>query len=70
LTKALNGHDQFYGLRLCGKALNGVRQLVRKLRRRALMRRSQRARHRCAWARLAATPWFQLPAARVTQAWV
>jgi RNA-directed DNA polymerase len=70
LTRALNGHYQFYGLRLCWKALNGVRQRVRKLWRRALMRRSQRARHRCAWARLDAMPWFRLPAARVTQAWV
>jgi hypothetical protein len=70
LVKALNGHYQYLGLRLCCTPLYGVRQRVRKLWRKALLRRSQRAKKRCDWTSLAAKPWFQLPKPRVTQAWV
>ena len=70
LVKALNGHYQYFGLRLCCTSLYGVRQRVRKLWRKALLRRSQRAKKRCDWTSLAAKPWFQLPKPRVMQAWV
>jgi RNA-directed DNA polymerase len=70
LVKALNGHYQYFGLRLCCTSLYGARQRVRKLWRKALLRRSQRANKGCDWASLAAKPWFQLPKTRVTRAWV
>ena len=70
LAKALNGHYQYFGLRLCCTSLYGVRQRVRKLWRKALLRRSQRAKKHCDWTSLAAKPWFQLPKPRVMQAWV
>jgi RNA-directed DNA polymerase len=70
LTKALNGYYQYFGLRLCGRKLQGVWWRVRRLWRNALLRRSQRAKRRCDWASLDAHPWFQLPRPHVTQGWV
>ena len=70
LAKALTGYFQYFGLRLCCTSLSGVRQRVRQLWRKALMRRSQRAHRRCDWTSLNAKAWFQLPTPRVTHAWV
>jgi RNA-directed DNA polymerase len=70
LVKALQGYYQYFGLRLCSRYLNGVRQRVRKLWRETLRRRSQRATRRTDWGTLLAKPWFQLPVGRVTQAWI
>jgi RNA-directed DNA polymerase len=70
LVKALNGHYQYFGLRLCCTSLYGVRQRVRKLWRKALMRRSQKGKRHCDWTSLTAKPWFQLPKPRVAHAWV
>jgi RNA-directed DNA polymerase len=70
LVRALQGYYQYFGLRLCSRYLNGVRQRVRKLWRVTLRRRSQRAKHRTDWESLLAKPWFQLPVGRVTQAWI
>ena len=70
LAKMLNGHYQYFGLRMCTAALSGVRWRVQKVWWRALRRRSQKAKRRCDWATLNQQPWFQLPPPRVTQAWV
>ncbi len=70
LRRALNGYYQYFGLRLCLARLSGVHQRVRWLWKRALQRRSQRARRRTDWATLHAAPWFQLPQPRLTQTWV
>ncbi len=70
LAKALNGYIQYFGLRLCCTSLYGVRQRVRQLWRKALMRRSQRAHRHCDWTSLNTKAWFQLPTPRVTHAWV
>ena len=70
LAKMLNGHYQYFGLRMCTAALSGVRCRVQKVWWRALRRRSQKAKRRCDWATLNQQPWFQLPPPRVTQAWV
>ncbi len=70
LTKMLNGHYQYFGLYFCWQALNGVWWRVRKAWRRALRRRSQKAKRRCDWATLEKQAWFQLPKPRLTQAWV
>lgn len=70
LTRTLMGYYQYFGLTLCWASLRGVWLRVRKLWRRTLMRRSQRARRRCDWTTLDSKSWFQLPKARVTQAWV
>jgi len=70
LTKALLGYYQYFGLKLCWASLRGVWWRVRKLWRRTLLRRSQRATRRCDWTTLTAKSWFQLPKARVTRAWV
>jgi len=70
LRRALTGYFQYFGLRLCVDRLAGVRHRVRWLWKRALGRRSQRARRRTDWATLTAAPWFQLPQPRVTQGWV
>ena len=70
LAKALNGYFQYFGLRLCCTSLYGVRQRVRELWRKALIRRSQRGNRSCDWTTLNAKAWFQLPQPRVTQAWV
>ena len=70
LTRMLRGYYQYFGLRLCGPALDGVRWRVRKLWWSTLRRRSQKAARRCDWTSLNAKPWFRLPSPRVTQAWV
>jgi group II intron reverse transcriptase/maturase len=70
LMKALNGYYQYFGLRLCWTKLSGVHQRVRRIWRRMLQRRSQRAGRTCDWATLDAKPWFQLPKPRLTQTWV
>jgi RNA-directed DNA polymerase len=70
LVKALNGYYQYFGLRLCWTKLSGVHQRVRRIWRRTLQRRSQRAGRTCDWATLEAKPWFQLPKPRLTQTWV
>jgi len=70
LGRALNGYYQYFGLRLCLARLGGVQQRVQWLWKRALQRRSQRARRRTDWATLHAAPWFQLPLPRLTQTWV
>lgn len=70
LRRALNGYYQYFGLRLCLNRLSGVHQRVRWLWKRALQRRSQRARRHTDWATLNAAPWFQLPPPRLTQTWV
>ena len=70
LRRALNGYYQYFGLRLCLTRLSGVQQRVQWLWKRALQRRSQRARRRTDWATLKAAPWFQLPRPRLTQTWV
>lgn len=70
LAKALSGHYQYFGLRLCMEPLNGVLQRVRKLWMQWLRRRSQRAKRRLQWATVSGQAWFQLPPPRVTQAWV
>jgi group II intron reverse transcriptase/maturase len=70
LRRALSGYYQYFGLRLCLGRLAGVRQRVRWLWKRALGRRSQRARRRTDWATLQAVPWFQLPQPRLTHTWV
>jgi RNA-directed DNA polymerase len=70
LTRVLRGFYQYFGLRLCGPTLNGVRWRVRKLWWWTLRRRSQKARRRCDWPSLNAKPWFQLPYPRVMHAWV
>lgn len=69
LVKALKGFYQYFGLRLCCTPLYGVRQRVRTLWQKALLRRSQRAKKRCDWTSLNARPWFQLPPPRVVHAW-
>jgi len=68
LTRMLRGYYQYFGLRLCGPALDGVRWRVRKLWWATLRRRSQKAARHCDWASLNAKPWFRLPSPRVTQA--
>ena len=70
LAKMLNGHYQFFGLRLCARSLTGVRWRVEKLWWQALRHRSQKAKRRCDWETLKKQPWFKLPQPRVTQAWV
>ena len=70
LVRALSGYYQYFGLRLCCTSLYGVRQRVRELWRKALMRRSQKGKRHCDWTSLTAKPWFQLPKPRVTHAWV
>jgi len=70
LTRVLLGFYQYFGLRLCGPTLNGVRWRVRKLWWWTLRRRSQKARRRCDWPSLNTKPWFQLPYPRVMHAWV
>jgi RNA-directed DNA polymerase len=70
LSKMLSGHYQYFGLRLCGRRLSGVRHRVFWLWRQALRRRSEMARRTCDWATLNAKPWFQLPRPRLTQMWV
>src|SRR6266571_906267 len=70
LAQMLNGHYQYFGLRMCTAALSGVRWRVQKVWWRALRRRSQKAKRRCDWETLNKQPWFRLPPPRVTQAWV
>jgi RNA-directed DNA polymerase len=70
LRLALNGYYQYFGVRLAEQALYSVYRRVRKLWRKQLRRRSERARRTCAWSDLYAKPWFQLPRPRITQAWV
>jgi len=70
LHLALNGYYQYFGVRLAEQALYSVYRRIRKLWRKQLRRRSQRARRTCAWSDLYAKPWFQLPHPRITQAWV
>ncbi|MBI4513021.1 MAG: hypothetical protein HY702_02830 [Gemmatimonadetes bacterium] len=70
LWRALLGHDQYFGLRLCMNALARVRFRVQRLWYRQLRRRSQKAKRTCDWPTLSAKLWFQLPPPRVTNAWV
>jgi RNA-directed DNA polymerase len=70
LRLALNGYYQYFGVRLAEPALYSVYRRMRKLWRKQLRRRSERARRTCAWSDLDAKPWFQLPRPRITQAWV
>ena len=70
LRLALNGYYQYFGVRLAEQALYSVYRRIRKLWRKQLRRRSERARRTCAWSDLYAKPWFQLPRPRITQAWV
>jgi hypothetical protein len=70
LDKMLNGYYQYFGLRLCGTSLLGVRQRVRRIWAWALKRRSQKAKRRCDWATLSAQSWFQLPTPHLTKEWV
>ena len=70
LHLALNGYYQYFGVRLAEQALYSVYRRIRKLWRKQLRRRSQRARRTCAWSDLYAKSWFQLPHPRITQAWV
>lgn len=70
LTTMLTGYYQYFGVRLSGPRLSGVRHRVFWLWQRALCRRSQLARRTCDWATLNAKPWFQLPRPRLTQGWV
>jgi RNA-directed DNA polymerase len=70
LTKMLNGFYEYFGLRLCCMALDAVRHRVRTAWGWTLRRRSQKAKRRHDWASLLTKPWFQLPAAHVTKAWV
>jgi len=70
LARMLNGHYQYFGLRMCTPALSGVRRRVQKVWWWALRRRSQKAKRRCDWETLNKQPWFRLPPPRVTQAWV
>jgi len=63
LTRALNGHYEYFGLRLCGPPLSTVCWRVYRQWRWTLRRRSQKARQTCDWATLDAKPWFQLPPA-------
>ncbi len=70
LVTALQGYYRYFGLRLCGKKLGGVRQRVRRLWQRSLQRRSQRGKRRCDWATLDAQAWFHLPQPRLTATWV
>jgi RNA-directed DNA polymerase len=70
LRRALDGHYQYFGLRLCSAKLGGVRQRVRWLWQRALQRRSQRGRRHTDWASLLRARWFYLPQPRLTQKWV
>ena len=70
LKKMLIGYYQYFGLRQCVKALDGVRHRVFWHWQRASRRRSETARRTCSWAQLNAKPWFQLPLPRVTHAWV
>jgi hypothetical protein len=50
--------------------LYSVYRRIRKLWRKQLRRRSERARRTCAWDILQTKPWFQLPRPRITQLWV
>ena len=70
LARALNGHYEYFGLRLCGPSLSTVLWRVYRLWRWTLRRRSQMARRTCDWATLDAKPWFQLPSPRLAQTWV
>jgi RNA-directed DNA polymerase len=70
LDPLLNGYYQYFGLRLCGTSLLGVRQRVRRIWAWALKRRSQKAKRRCDWATLSAQSWFQLPTPHLTKEWV
>jgi RNA-directed DNA polymerase len=70
LRLALNGYYQYFGVRLAEQALYSVYRRIRKLWRKQLRRRSERARRTCAWSDLYAKAWFQLPRPRITQAWV
>jgi RNA-directed DNA polymerase len=70
LRLALNGYYQYFGVRLAEQALYSVYRRIRKLWRKQLRRRSERARRTCAWSDLYAKSWFQLPRPRITQAWV
>ena len=70
LRLALNGYYQYFGLRLCQRALNTVYQRVRRAWQRALARRSQKAKRTCDFTTLDAKPWFQLPQPRLTKVWV
>lgn len=70
LSKMLSGHYQYFGVRLSGRRLSGVRHRVFWLWRQVLRRRSDKARRTCDWASLNAKPWFQLPQPRLAQMWV
>jgi RNA-directed DNA polymerase len=70
LSKMLSGHYQYFGVRLSGRRLSGVRHRVFWLWWQVLRRRSDKARRTCRWATLNAKPWFQLPQPRLTQTWV
>ncbi|MBI4493068.1 MAG: group II intron reverse transcriptase/maturase [Chloroflexi bacterium] len=70
LAKALNGYYQYFGLRLCWRALYSVHRRVRRLWQQTLRRRSDKARRTCDWPTLDAKPWFQLPRPHLTQTWV
>jgi RNA-directed DNA polymerase len=70
LARMLNGYYQYFGLRLCVAKLDAVRNRIRRFWGQALRRRSQKAKRRNDWVRLTARPWFDLPAPRVTKAWV
>jgi len=66
LRLALNGYYQYFGVRLAEQALYSVYRRIRKLWRKQLRRRSERARRTCAWSDLYAKAWFQLPRPRIT----
>jgi RNA-directed DNA polymerase len=70
LRLALSGYYQYFGLRLCQRALHGVYQRVRRTWQWVLIRRSQKARRTCGWTILSTKSWFQLPTARLTNVWV
>lgn len=70
LTRMLNGHYQYFGVRLSRIRLDGVRQRMYWLWRQVLRRRSDKARKTTSWAILTTKPWFKLPPPRLTQAWV
>jgi len=70
LTKMLNGYYQYFGLYFRTNALRGVLRRVREVWHWALQRRTQKAKRRTDWAKVATKPWFQLPKPRLAQAWV
>jgi len=70
LTQMLQGFYAYFGITHCTKKLFFVFEEVRRMWRKVLLRRSQRAYRTVRWNVLSMKPWFVLPTPKVVHAWV